>query len=92
MKVALVHDYLIQDGGAERVLHALQDMWPEAPTYTLFYDKDRIGNQFNGKDIRTSFLQSWPGALKHYQWFLPLMPTATEGHNLIDYDVVVSSC
>ena len=91
MRIALVHDHLIQDGGAERVLAVLQDIWPEAPTYTLLYDPSRFGQEFSQKEIKTSFLQHWPGALKHYQWFLPIMPFATESYNLMDYDVVVSS-
>ncbi|NUM25301.1 MAG: glycosyltransferase [Candidatus Buchananbacteria bacterium] len=91
MKLALVHDHLIQEGGAERVLQVLQDLYPDAPTYTLLYDQEKLGSLFKGKDIRTSFLQNWPGALKHYQWFLPVMPTATESYNLADYDVVLSS-
>ncbi|MFA5021595.1 MAG: glycosyltransferase [Patescibacteria group bacterium] len=92
MKIALVHDHLIQDGGAERVLQILSDIWPQAPIYTLLYDQNKFGQIFKDKDIRTSFLQQWPGALKHYQWFLPLMPTATESYDLMDYDVVISSC
>ncbi len=91
MKIALVHDYLIQDGGAERVLQVFQDMWPEAPTFALLHDPKRVGRAFDGKDIRTSFLQGVPFALRKYKWFLPLMPAATEHHNLNDYDVVLTS-
>jgi len=91
MKFALIHDHLIQEGGAEKVLKVLQDMWPDAPTYTLLYDSKKMDPVFKNKDIRTSFLQKWPGALKHYQWFLPMMPYATESYDLTDYDVVVSS-
>src|SRR3989338_4246745 len=88
--VALVHDHLIQDGGAERVLKVLQDMWPQAPIYTLFYEPEQVP-AFDGKDIRTSFLQKFPLAKKKYQWFLPLMPTATEHYDLSAYDIVISS-
>lgn len=91
MKIALVHDYLIQDGGAERVLVALHEMYPEAPVYTLLHDKCRANPVFKDWDIRTSFLQSIPGGIKRYQWLLPLMPTATESYNLGEYDVVLSS-
>ena len=76
MKIALIHDHLIQEGGAERVLEIFQEIWPQAPIYTLFYDQKKLGGIFKGKDIKTSFLQHWPGALNHYQWFLPLMPMA----------------
>ena len=92
MKIALIHDHLTQYGGAEQVLKVFQGIWPDAPTFTLFFDKDKLGENFRDKDIRTSFLQRWPGAVKHYQWFLTFMPTATEGYNLMDYDVVLSSC
>ncbi|OGY43783.1 MAG: hypothetical protein A2729_00860 [Candidatus Buchananbacteria bacterium RIFCSPHIGHO2_01_FULL_39_14] len=92
MKIALIHDHLIQEGGAERVLEIFQEIWPQAPIYTLFYDQKKLGGIFKGKDIKTSFLQHWPGALNHYQWFLPLMPMATESYDLMDYDVVLSSC
>src|SRR3989344_1038359 len=92
MKIALVHDHLIQEGGAERVLEIFQEIYPQAPTYTLLFDQSKLGQTFKDKDIRTSFLQNWPGALKHYQWFLPLMPTATESYDLMAYDAVLSSC
>ncbi|MBN1779468.1 MAG: glycosyltransferase [Candidatus Buchananbacteria bacterium] len=92
MKIALVHDHLTQEGGAEKTLLALQEIWPEAPTYTLLYDKSKFNGSFANKNIKTSFLQNWPGSLKHYQWFLPLMPQATESYDLMDYDVVISSC
>ena len=92
MKIALIHDHLIQEGGAERVLQIFQKIWPEAPTYTLLYDQAKLGQIFKDKNIQTSFLQNWPGALKHYQWFLPVMPTATESYDLMEYDIVLSSC
>lgn len=91
MKVALVHDHLMQDGGAEKVLLALQEVFPEAPTYTLLYAPDRVAPEFRARDIRTSFLQRMPLGLRRYQWFLPLMPAATEGHDLSGFDVVLSS-
>ncbi|OGL89298.1 hypothetical protein A3H75_01590 [Candidatus Uhrbacteria bacterium RIFCSPLOWO2_02_FULL_51_9] len=91
MKVALVHDYLSQDGGAERVLLALQTMWPDAPTYVWFYNKENFSGAFEGKDIRTSFIQKLPFGKTHYQWYLPFLPMATERHDLSDFDVVISS-
>jgi glycosyltransferase involved in cell wall biosynthesis len=91
MRVALVHDYLSQDGGAERVLQALHAAWPEAPLYTLFHDRERANPAFRSWDVRTSFLQRIPGAVRYYRWFLPFMPTATEGYDLAPYDLVLSS-
>ena len=91
MNLALVHDHLIQAGGAEKVLQVFQNMWPEAPTYTLLYDKDKMYREFGGRDIRTSFLSRWPLVYKKYQWYLPLMPAATEHYNLSDYNLILSS-
>ncbi|MEK7665719.1 MAG: glycosyltransferase [Patescibacteria group bacterium] len=91
MKVALVHDHLIQDGGAEKVLQQLQCLFPEAPTFTLFYEPERVDPAFKKKEIRTSFLQRLPFARKKYQWLLPLMPLATELYDLSAFDVVISS-
>lgn len=91
MKIALVHDHLAQDGGAEKVLQAFQEIWPEAPTYVIVHNPKTAHPNFRNKDIRTSFLQHWPWGVKRYQWFFPLMPTAVEGYDLMDYDVVLSS-
>lgn len=91
MRVALVHDHLAQDGGAEKVLKVLQEMYPQAPTFTLLYNPDGAHPVFRNKDIRTSFIQRLPFGIKKYQWYLPLMPLATESYNLMDYDLVISS-
>lgn len=91
MNVALVHDHLAQDGGAERVVRVFQGMFPQAPLYTLLYNPDRAHPDFRGTDIRTSFLQRWPWSKKLYQWYLPMMPTAIERLDLRGYDVVLSS-
>jgi glycosyltransferase involved in cell wall biosynthesis len=90
MKVALLHDYLNQAGGAERVLLALTKLYPEAPIYTLIHDSKRLSG-FEDKDIRTSFLQKMPWAGSKIRWYLPLMPVAVEQLDLSDYDVVISS-
>jgi len=91
MKIALVHDHLTQTGGAERVLRIFHELYPDAPIFTLLYDKDKIGDLLPSSVIRPSFLQNIPGGKKKYQWLLPIMPTATEAHNLDDYDIVLSS-
>ncbi|TAL50923.1 glycosyltransferase family 4 protein [Patescibacteria group bacterium] len=90
MKLALVHDYLIQDGGAEKVVDVMHGLWPDAPLYTLLFDPTSLP-AFAGRDIRTSFLERLPFGRRKYQWYLPLMPTATEHYDLSDYDVVLSS-
>lgn len=91
MKVALVHEHLASDGGAEKVLLAFQRQFPDAPTYTLLYNRKEANSAFASKDIRTSFLQSWPFALSKYKWYLPLMSLAVEKLDLRGYDVVLSS-
>ena len=92
LKIALVHDFLNQYGGAERVLKALHELFPEAPIYTLLYDPEKMRGEFEKADIRTSFLQKFPRFLrKRHKWLLPLMPTAPETFNLRDFDLVISS-
>lgn len=91
MKIALIHEHLAQDGGAEKVLMVFQELYPDAPTHTLVYNPARANSAFLNKDIRTSFLQKLPFGVKKYQWYLPLMPLAVEQYDLMDYDLVLSS-
>ena len=91
MKVALVHDYLNQMGGAERVVLALHEMFPEAPIYTSIYDPRRVDTAFQSIDIRTSFMQKLPLVKKHHQPFLPFYPFAMERLDLRGYDLILSS-
>ena len=91
-KVALVHDFLVAYGGAERVLEALMEMFPDAPIYTLLYDKERMGEHFKNRDIRVSWLAKLPKFLKkRYRFFLPFFPVAVESFDLRDFDLVISS-
>lgn len=91
MKVALVHDYLNQMGGAERVVLALHELFPQAPLYTSIYDPGRVDPAFRAMDIRTSFMQKFPLIMKHHQPYLPLYPVAMEHLDLRGYDLVLSS-
>src|SRR6266480_4385121 len=91
MKVALVHDYLNQMGGAERVVLALHEMFPDAPLYTSIYDPKLVDTTFQSIDIRTSFMQRFPLVKKHHQPFLPFYPFAMERLDLRGYDLVLSS-
>lgn len=91
MKVALVHDYLNQMGGAERVVLAFHELFPDAPLYTSIYDPERVDPAFQKMDIRTSFMQQLPLVKKHHQPFLPLYPFAMEALDLRGYDLVLSS-
>ncbi|MFH0819341.1 MAG: glycosyltransferase [Patescibacteria group bacterium] len=91
MKIALVHDHLAQDGGAEKVLAAFQQIWPEAPTYVVVYNPKQANKIFANKDIRTSFIQKLPWGVKKYKWYMPFYPAAVEDYDLSDYDVILSS-
>lgn len=91
MKVALVHDYLNQYGGAERVLETLSEIFPEAPIYTLFYDKENTLGRFDGRIKGTSFLNR-EIVIKNHRSFIPVMPLAAAQINLgSEYDLVLSS-
>jgi glycosyltransferase involved in cell wall biosynthesis len=91
MKVAIVHDFLTQMGGAEKVVEVLHEMFPEAPIYTSIYDAKVMPARYKDWDIRTSFLQRLP--MKRYSHRLALMlyPLAFESFDLSEYDLVVSS-
>ncbi len=92
LKIALAHDFLVDFGGAERVLRALAEMFPEAPIYTLLYDKEKSPEWLKSKKIHTSFLQKFPKFLrKRKKWLLPFLPVAPETFDLRDFDLVISS-
>lgn len=91
MKLALVHDYLNQAGGAERVVECLHETYPEAPIYTSIYDKNRMPGIFRSMDIRTSFMQNLPFVMKHFKKYLPLYPFAFKSFDLSGFDLILSS-
>ncbi|MGI5818824.1 MAG: glycosyltransferase [Armatimonadota bacterium] len=92
MKLALVHDYLVQGiRGAERVVDVLHEMYPDAPVHTILYDPDRMEDRLREWDIRTSLLQDIPGALSLYKKLYFLMPVAIDYLDLSEFDLVVSS-
>ena len=90
MRIAFVHEYLNQFGGAERMLQVMSAMFPEAPIYTLIYDADLTGHVFDGRTVKTSFLQKLPLTKNHHRLFPLLMPLAIEQFDFSEYDVVVS--
>lgn len=91
MKLAIVHDYLNQFGGAERVVIALHEAFPEAPIFTSIYDRERMPAEFGSMDIKTSFMQHLPGVMKKYKAYLPLYPLAFSKMDLRGFDVILSS-
>lgn len=94
MKVVLVHDYLGEFGGAERVLLALSEIWPEAPIYTAFYREGQAWERFRGKDIRVSWVHYIPGFstfLYSPLRFLAPLIWGSFVRQLADYDLVITS-
>ncbi len=91
MRVALVHDYLNQMGGAERVVMAFHEIFPNAPIYTSIYDPERVDPAFRTMDIRTTFMQKLPLVTKYHQPYLPIYPFAMESLDMRGYDLVLSS-
>jgi glycosyltransferase involved in cell wall biosynthesis len=91
VKIALVHDYLNQAGGAERVLGVLHRMFPDAPVYTTILDRDALWPALRDADIRTSWMQRLPGLRTHFKKYLPFYPAAIERFDLHEYDLVISS-
>ena len=89
--MALVHDYLNQYGGGERVLGIFCEMFPQAPIFTLLYDQRLTGRAFVDRQIHTSFLQKIPGAKNYHRWLPMLMPLAVEQFDLSSFDLVISS-
>ncbi len=89
LRVALVHDHLAQDGGAEKVLEVFAEMFPKAPIYTLLYDKENV-EKYKGHKIETSIIQKLPGGVKHYKWYMPFMPMAVEFFDLNNFDLILS--
>ena len=91
MKLAIVHDYLNQAGGAERVVKCFHEAFPDAPIYTSFYLPDTMPDEFKQMDIRTSFMQKLPGIKKHFKKYLALYPSAMASLDLSGYDLILSS-
>src|SRR3989338_7023189 len=90
MKIALVHDFLTQLGGAERVLDELIEMYPQADVYTLVYDKEKTFGRYTKINLKTSFIQRLPCGVKHYKWYVALMPLSIQSFDLSKYDLIIS--
>jgi len=88
MRAAIVHYWLLNMRGGEKVLEALCKLLPDADLFTLFYDPERVSPAIRAHRVHTSFLQPFR---KHYRSLLPLMPMALENFDLRGYDLVVSS-
>lgn len=91
MKLALVHDWLNQIGGAEDVLATLLEQYPNCPIYTSIYAPDIMPDFYREWDIRPMWMDKLPAIHQHHQPYLPLYPIAWQGLDLSDYDVILSN-
>ncbi len=91
MKVAIVHDWLVNYGGAERVVEQFLKLYPEADIFTLVYDKTKMSEHFPPEKVYTSYLKKIPKATKLYTKMLSFMPKAFESFDLTGYDLVIAS-
>lgn len=90
MKIALVHDYLTQRGGAERVFKLLCDYFPQADIFTSVYDRDNTID-LGKRTVNTTYLQYLPASKAYFRLFAPLYYSAFRLFNLSNYDLVISS-
>lgn len=91
VKVAIVHYWLINWRGGEKVIEALLELYPDADLFTHVYDEKLTEGKLEGRNVNTTFISRLPLAKKHYQKYLPLMPLAMEQLDLREYDLVISS-
>lgn len=91
MKVAIVHDWLVNYGGAELFVEYLLKIYPDAEIFTLVYDKKKMGEHFKDNIIHTSKIQKIPLASKIYTKLLKFMPNAFESFDFTGFDLVLSS-
>jgi glycosyltransferase involved in cell wall biosynthesis len=91
MKTAIVHYWLINMRGGEKVLETLLELYPDADIYTHVYNPAAVSDAINSHHVYTSYIQHLPLAKKLYQKYMPLMPNALKDFNLQKYDLVISS-
>lgn len=90
-RIAIVHDYLNQRGGAERVVSVMHSMYPDAPIFTSIVDRDSLFDELRDADIRHTWMQRLPGVLRHFKKYVMLYPKAFESMKLDGYDIILSS-
>lgn len=91
MKLALVHDWLNQIGGAEDVLDVLVNYYPDSPVYTSIFAPDLMPQHYQNWDIRTLWIDKLPAIHNHHQPYLPFYPPAWDKLDLSDYDLILSN-
>lgn len=90
MKIAIITDWLTNYGGAESVISAFHDLFPDAPVYTTIYRSEKMRELGKLKNVHTTWLDKIP--LAKHQYLLGQMPTAIEMMDLNEFDIVLSSC
>ena len=90
-RIALVHDFLLDLRGAERVFLELCSMFPEADIFTAVYDEEGTRGRFAGRNVTTSGLQRLKPTARNFRPLLPFYPAAIESLDLRGYDLVISS-
>ena len=83
-RVALVHDFLLDLRGAERVFLEMARMWPEADIFTAVYDEEGTDGRFAGRTVHSSFLQRFKPSARNFRMLLPLYPAAIESFDLVE--------
>lgn len=93
LKIAIIHDWFVKSGGAENVLQALIDVFPDSDVFSVvdFFDDEQRSKYLHGKSTTTTFIQKLPFAEKKYRAYLPLMPFAVEQLDVSGYDLIISS-
>jgi glycosyltransferase involved in cell wall biosynthesis len=91
MRVAIVHYWLVNMRGGERVIEALLELYPDADLFTNIYAPAELSPRITARRVVTTFVDRLPGARRAMAWFLPLMPLALEQLDLSEYDLVISS-
>lgn len=91
-RVAVVHEWLVNHAGSEKVIEQILKIYPQADLFSVvdFLQPHERGF-LDGRQARTTFIQRLPGAQKRFRHYLPLMPLAVEQHDLSGYDIVISS-
>ncbi len=93
MKIAIIHDWLVELGGAEKVLESIINVFPDADVFSLVCSLSKKQLKMLGinKQVRTSFIQKLPMGMKNYRIYLPFMPMAIQQLDLSEYDLIISS-
>lgn len=91
LRVALVHDWLNQMGGAENVLEEFVELFPGAPIFTSMYGPDKMPESYRALPVRTTFMQRLPGIMDRHQVYLALYPAAFQSTDLSEFDLILSN-